>query len=167
MKKLILLLLFFPLFSFGQETDTRVKVLSKIKLGNSDLISVKYDYGAADQNFIASAFEGALFENGFSIISYPSDGSTHVPVKDAVSIFRKEYKSIEDKKVFILAFEWSGYQGGKIESLNGRLIDVSNNKIVLTIEYNTLKSGRSSYHKSIIEASDACSLMIEMVKQKT
>ena len=81
--------------------------------------------------------------------------------------FRKEYKSIEDKKVFILAFEWSGYQGGKIESLNGRLIDVSNNKIVLTIEYNTLKSGRSSYHKSIIEASDACSLMIEMVKQKT
>ena len=162
MKKILFTLALLISFSSFGQTDNGVKVLSKIKLNNSDLISVKYDYGAADQNFIASAFEGALFENGFSVISYPSDGSTHVPVKDAVSIFRKEYKSIEDKKVFILAFEWNGYMGGSIISLNGRLIDVSNNNIVLTIKYNTLELGSRAS-----DASDACSLMIEVLKQKT
>ena len=161
MKKLILLLLFIPLFSFGQEVNYELKVLSKIKLDNSALISVKYEYGSTDQNFVASAFEEALFENGFSVISYPSDGSTHVPVKEAISIFQKEYKSIEDKKIFILAFEWNGYRGGRIRSLNGRLIDISNNNIVLTIKYDNLKKNLAT------KANEACSLMIEMLKMKT
>jgi len=152
--------------TYAQKTAYELKINSRIKIDSNSSISVKYDFGASTQNLIASAFQEALFENGFSITSYPSDGSTNVSVKEAISFFRKEYGLSKDKKLYIFAFEDDARSDGDwfFNSLFGRLIDVSNNNIVATIRF---KNDGKDYRIPKIYFVEACNLIITKFYEQT